>query len=82
MDRVDLRAYLPALIPKGQESFRGVLKRDGDDRVSSLAIFDRQTMWCGREREIASGNKEQCSFTWGTGRRPDGNNLTPRQKVV
>ena len=27
-DRGDLRAYLLALSPKGQESFRGVLKRD------------------------------------------------------
>ena len=28
MDGADLRTYLLALPPKGQESFRGVLKRD------------------------------------------------------
>jgi hypothetical protein len=28
MDGIDLRAYLLALTPTGQESFRGVLKRD------------------------------------------------------
>ena len=28
MDGVDLRAYLLALTPRGQESLRGVLKRD------------------------------------------------------
>ena len=45
MDIVDLRSYLLALTPKGQESFRGVLKRDRTIRKAIPADTLETAAW-------------------------------------
>jgi hypothetical protein len=45
MDDVDLRGYLLALTPQGQESFRGVVKRDRTIRKSISADTLEMAAW-------------------------------------
>ena len=45
MDGVDLRSYLLALTPQGQDAFRGVLKRDRTIRKSVPADTLEMSSW-------------------------------------